>query len=131
MANLSVGYDFSIEMRSRRQVREYSVDPYGDCCERTWLRGQTSWGKEISVSLQKGRRLFQGVMFRLAFLSLVREGPGRGTFRDLILGLLTDRNARRRKDPAVILATGLGSILVDRALVLDQHGAMAPVVVSH
>src|SRR5689334_569348 len=70
-------------------------------------------------------------MLLAAFLTLVMERPLLDALRDVRLRLLINRNTRRGENPAIVTATGLRTVFIDGALVVDQHGTVSPVVVAH
>src|SRR5215467_11663979 len=47
------------------------------------------------------------------------------------LSLPVNTNTRRGEDPAIITATGLRTVVVDRTLVIDQHGAVPIIPIAH
>src|SRR5260370_38769824 len=70
-------------------------------------------------------------MFLSACFTFEMEFPRFDTMRYFSLSLLINRNTRRGKNPAIIIATGLRAMFVNRAFVVDQHGAVPLVAITH
>ena len=87
--------------------------------------------KQVTVPLEEGSRPLHELMFLAAFFAFVIEFPLLGTIRDFRLVLPVDRNTRRGKNPAIIIAAGLRTIFINGSFVVDQHGAVSLVVITH
>jgi len=59
------------------------------------------------------------------------EDPGIDSLIYVRLGLPVNGKTGRGEDPAIITATGLRTIFVDRTFVVDQHRAVAIVAIAH
>src|SRR5260221_12174967 len=70
-------------------------------------------------------------MFLAAFVAFVIEYPRFDTIRYFSLSQRVDRKARRGKDPAIIIATRLRAIFINRAFIVHQHGAVTLVAIAH
>ena len=118
-------------MHLRLQLGEKPVNPHRNCSQLNRIVRQTSRREQIPVTLQKAGRLLQDHLFFPACLAFVVEDPRFDPMRDFSLSLLVNRNTGRGKNAAIVIATGLGAIFINGALVTNQHGTLPVVAVAH
>src|SRR5688500_3021214 len=103
----------------------------GEHCHLSCVRRGCTIEDDARVVTKEGRCSTHGFVACAGGVSGVRESPAPRLLLDECLLRVVDGDTGRGKHAAVVDMARSWPVLVDRALAVDQHWTMAPLVVAH